>query len=193
MPKTQPAVKDDMVECTAKIRSLITLFFNAVYKGDLKIVQKLHKHLRMDLDNFSSDEGMTALQIACDRGHENVAEWLIYEAKADLNAPDMINDSRAIHYAVKGYNNVKVKEGKKPIKLILCASFRCWIEILIMLIEKGTDLDVRTDSGTTTLLIAVSNQFTECSRLLIHAGCGLNFKVLYSLALLYTSSLYSVI
>lgn len=184
MPKTQPAGKDDMVECTAKIRSLITLFFNAVSKGDLKIVQKLHKHLRMDLDDFWSDEGMTALQIACERGHENVAEWLIYEAKADLNAPDMINDSRAIHYAVKGYDNVKQKERKKKtLKFFLRTIFRCWIEILIMLIEKGADLDVRTDSGTTALHMAVSNQFTECSRLLIHAGCGFNFKVIYSLAI----------
>ena len=43
-----------------------------------------------------------------------------------------------------------------------------------MLIEKGADVDVQTECGKTALHIAVSNQLTECSRLLIDAGCDVN-------------------
>jgi len=48
-----------------------------------------------------------------------------------------------------------------------------------MLIANGVQLDIQNRSGKTALHLAVSNQFTECCRLLIDAGCDVNLQVFY--------------
>ena len=53
------------------------------------------------------------------------------------------------------------------------------VDILKMLIAKGVSLDSQNRSGKTAVYLAVSNQFTECCRLLIGAGCDVNLHVLY--------------
>ena len=62
-----------------------------------------------------------------------------------------------------------------------------------MLIANGVQLDYQNRSGKTALHLAVSNQFTECCRLLIDAGCNVNSQVLYCLIHLHLESLiYSI-
>jgi len=46
-----------------------------------------------------------------------------------------------------------------------------------MLIERGAHLDSRNHSGKTALHIAVSDQSTDCIRLLIQRGCNVNIQV----------------
>ncbi len=48
-----------------------------------------------------------------------------------------------------------------------------------MLIAKGIQLDCKNRSGKTALHLAVSNQFTECCRVLTDAGCDVYIQVLY--------------
>jgi len=46
-----------------------------------------------------------------------------------------------------------------------------------MLIAYGVQLDCQNRCGKTVLQLAVSNQFTDCCRLLIDAGCDVNIQV----------------
>ena len=100
--KTAVQHEEYLTECTTKIDSLITSFFNAVDRGDLQLMKMLYTKLRIDLDALWNRRGMSALQVACERGYKNVVNWLIDIIKVDLNASDA-EGLRAIHYAVERY------------------------------------------------------------------------------------------
>jgi len=78
------------------------LFFKAVQEGNLTVVKIHHNHHEFNYNDRINSDGMTALQIACEKGYKNLVEWLIDEAKVDL---DLASEKgfRAVHYAVKGY------------------------------------------------------------------------------------------
>ena len=44
-------------------------------------------------------DGRTALHVACQQGHKEIVEWLLFEAGADLKVADK-EGRRAVHHAV---------------------------------------------------------------------------------------------
>jgi len=50
-------------------------------------------------------------------------------------------------------------------------------DVLKLLIERGVNLNSKDDEGKTPLDYAILWKFTECSRLLIDAGCNINIQV----------------
>lgn len=79
------------------------LFFKAVNEGDLRTVKILYnRQPGVDVEARNSD-GKTALHIASRKGYIDLVEWLLNEAKVDVNKPDL-KSFRAIHHAVLGYN-----------------------------------------------------------------------------------------
>jgi len=77
----------------------IDLFFQAIDEGDLGAIKELHKRFSIDFDARNRD-GMTALQVACEKNYKALARWLVSEAKVSLDLGG-IQDFRAIHSAVQ--------------------------------------------------------------------------------------------
>lgn len=99
LPTIQPSVDKELVDF---IESGRTLFFNAVARGDLRIVQLLHIRGGIDINIQDDNNGMTALQIACKEGHLDIARWIIFDTKVDLEVADD-GGYRALHHAIKRY------------------------------------------------------------------------------------------
>lgn len=94
-----PAHDDEMDALAAK---QLRLFFDVVDKGNLRVAQLLHHRYGVDVGTRNSIDGMTALHIACLKGHFEVVQWILEEALVDLEEEDN-NGFRAIHHAAKGY------------------------------------------------------------------------------------------
>lgn len=94
---TEPAVEKELAEL---IEKSISLFFNAIKRGDLRTAKLLHLHHTIVVDARSTN-GKTALQIACWRGHIDIVKWLLDEIKVDAEQPDK-DGNLPIHYAVDG-------------------------------------------------------------------------------------------
>lgn len=78
------------------------LFFRAVESGNLQVIKNLYSHQKM-LINAQNSTGMTVLQVACQKGREDIVQWLLDDAKVNLEEKNKRNGFRAIHYAVKWY------------------------------------------------------------------------------------------
>lgn len=95
----QPSVEKELVDFMERGRAL---FFNASTRGDLRIVQLLHIRGGIDINVQDGSSGMTALQIACKEGHTDIARWILYDTKVDLEVADDAG-YRALHHAVERY------------------------------------------------------------------------------------------
>ena len=81
-----------------------TIFIDLVGVGSGPEFLKLVKRMNFNVPkvvNCGKPDGLTALHQACKLGHKDIVEWLISEAGADLEKPDL-KGCRAIHYAVDG-------------------------------------------------------------------------------------------
>ena len=90
--------------------------------------------------------GYTALMLASQTGHTDVAKLLI-EAGADVNAQDNNGETALMLVSDEGHT-----------------------DIVKMLIEKGADVNAQTNDGQTALRIASQEGHTEVAQLLIEAG-----------------------
>jgi hypothetical protein len=78
------------------------LFIKAVQEGNLPAVKLLHNHHKFNYNARINSNGMTALQIACEKGYKDLVEWLLNEANVDLDKAAE-KGFRAVHYAVQKY------------------------------------------------------------------------------------------
>lgn len=86
-------------EIAESIKKTVSLFFNAVDRGDLSNAKIFHLHHTIVGDARNAN-GESALHVACIRGHKDMAEWLIDVVKVDIETPSKIG-YRPIHYAVR--------------------------------------------------------------------------------------------
>jgi len=86
---------DELAELIEKEQAL---FFRAVENGNLRVAKLLYSRHSVDVDALNSF-GNTALHIACKSAFVNMVEWLIGEAKADMEKANP-KGLRPIHYAV---------------------------------------------------------------------------------------------
>lgn len=93
----KPTLEQEILDGVSKAAPLL---LKAVQEGDLPAVKLLHKHHKFNYNAQINSDGMTPLQIACGKGYKDLVEWLIDEAKVDL---DLAAEKgfRAVHYAVQ--------------------------------------------------------------------------------------------
>ncbi|KAJ8320154.1 hypothetical protein KUTeg_001741 [Tegillarca granosa] len=120
-------------ETTRPRKSLISL----VVGGDLALVEDFVKENPKAID--VEENGVTALQVACQKGHENIVKCLI-KANANIDKTD--------------------KEGNTP--LHICVENHK-ARVAKMLIENKAKLDVKNQNGMTPLHLAVSENRPVCS------------------------------
>lgn len=79
----------------------VKFFFRAVHSGNLSAVKTLNSLYRVDINALEDvKDGMSALQLASKHGYLDLVQWLLIDAKANLDLQDKTG-SCAIHYAVK--------------------------------------------------------------------------------------------
>lgn len=93
---TEPAVEKALAEL---IEKMVSLFFNAIDRGDLRTAKLLHLHNTVVSDTRNAD-GKTALHIACLKGYKDMVKWLINDVVVDVEKPSSKTGFRPIHYAV---------------------------------------------------------------------------------------------
>jgi uncharacterized protein len=106
---------------------------------------------------FSSDSrdknGVSLLNMAIRKGHANIATILL-EAGADINT-------------------VSGDRGNTP---LMDAAAESNPEILIRLIRSGADMDLKSKSGQTALVLAVGCQSEDAALVLIESGADIEIK-----------------
>ncbi len=170
LESTQPSVEKELTEW---IEKGFTFFFDAITRGDLRTAKLVHMHHNIVGDARNSD-GRTALHIACLKGYKEIVKWLIEEVKADVELPDENDRFFPIHYSVDKYCQLFKSIDNRVLNLFM---FSCMPEVLKLLIENGANLNSKDDDGNTALHLAAWKKFTECSLLLINAGCDVNIQV----------------
>jgi len=94
-----PALDEELLDLASKA---LALFFKAVDEGDLRVFKLLLiNYAVLDADDSNDLDGRTALHIASLKGHYELVEWLLNEAKVDIEKPDF-RGFRAVHFAVIG-------------------------------------------------------------------------------------------
>ena len=84
-------------EIAEAIEKIVSVFMNAVGRGDLRAAKLLHLHHTIVADARNAN-GESALHVACTHGYKDIVEWLIDEVKVDLEKSSKIGH-RPIHYA----------------------------------------------------------------------------------------------
>jgi len=140
----RPQFADALVKAGAHVG-----IHEAAALGDLLRVQESLNMNPADVNSFSED-GFQPLGLAAFFGHTEVAEYLL-EHGADLEMPSH-NDQKVapIHSATAGGEN----------------------KILLRLIEKGVDVNIKQQGGYTALHAAIRNKDLDTIRLLIQNGAN---------------------
>jgi len=92
-----PSIDKERLDLAAK---QVALFFRAVEEGDLRNAKLIHERHGVDAE-AREPKGKTALHLATQRGYKGLVDWLLDEAKVDVNQPDS-KGNRAIHFAILG-------------------------------------------------------------------------------------------
>lgn len=114
----------------------------------------LEEFLKAGFPPDSSDKnGVSMLNIAIRKGHVNIA-CLLLDKGANINS-------------------ISGDRGNTP---LMDAAAEANTEILIKLIKAGADLDLRSKSGQTALVLSVGRQAEEAAIALIESGADSNIK-----------------
>jgi hypothetical protein len=124
--------------------------FEATRNGDLKQLKALVKQ-NPDTVNSVNAMGFNPLMIACYRGQEKAAKFLVANG-ADVNA--------------------RSPEGSA----LQAASYQNNTKLTVFLVKKGADLHVKGPDGNNTLMYAVMNQNAELVAFLVKSGADLTAK-----------------
>jgi len=122
---TQPTIDEELADLDFKA---MELFNKAVYAGDLRSAKILYHRYGVNLAGRNAD-GQTALHVAIQQGHQDIAQWLLDTAGINLDQSDNLN-RREIHHAVN----------------------RCNPQILKMVLDFDIDMNSVTTSGEKILI-----------------------------------------
>lgn len=133
-------------------------FLKAVKYSNIDTIQRYIAYFKqqgINLRNITNSRGESVLHVASLYRTAEIVDLLIDAAAAD------------------GYDyvNAKDRHGLTPIFLaIICNK----IEIVALLINRGSDINVAETAGRTPLMFASSSGFIECSKLLLYHGADVN-------------------
>lgn len=151
-------------------------FFEAASVGKFdEVAHQLYQ--KPDEINDFSEEGFTALGLACYFGQEEVARYLVLKG-AEVNLPSQNGfNVFPLHSAVAGnfngiakmlidnhaHVNVLQKSGLSPLH---SAAQNGNIELIILLLEKGADVNLRMEGGKLPADLAKEKGFEEIAEIL---------------------------
>ncbi len=161
--------------------------FDAAYNGETETVKMLcETGAQVDNKMFSYDH-KTPLQVAIENGHSSTAQYLIKEAKADVNIADAHSDP-AFHLAVGRGSLQMVKllceagaqvsgRNRNGHTVLQCAIEQGHSSIAEYLIKEAkADMNLVREEGNTLLHLAAINGNTETVDVLLNEGVSIESK-----------------
>ncbi|OWF54450.1 E3 ubiquitin-protein ligase mind-bomb-like isoform X2 [Mizuhopecten yessoensis] len=158
----------DMLKVQPPVQAASANIVQAAAQNDINTIQQVLSQ-KPDKVNFSQD-GKTALHLACYEGHSQVVTLLLkYNANLDLQ--DGEGDS-ALHYAAFGKEtetmkqllnagakvNIVNKAGHSPLHISIGKACEEAVEILV---RHGSDVNIKADDGDTTMHDAVQQRMGQ--------------------------------
>ena len=149
----------------------------AIRKGDFGAVRQIWAEEEIDVNASGGMHGTTPLITALLLEHSEMVEFLIYEAKADVNAPGERN-SVPLH-VVENADLAKalLKAGAKVNRpdsfgwtSLMFAALNGHVAIVQIFLDAGADVNAKTKKGKTALSLAIENGETETEKLLRKHG-----------------------
>lgn len=152
----------------------------AAFRGDLEEVKRL---LNGGADiNTHDNYGRTALLRAADQGHLEVVNVLL-DKGADLNTKDNRGETALIAAVRKHHSEVaNVLLGKGVYQedlgalVLVVAAAEGRLEVVRLLLDKGTDVNTKDEYGRTALMAASWEGRLEVVKLLLDKGADVNAK-----------------
>jgi ankyrin repeat protein len=150
-----------------------TPLITAAFFGDLETVKLLLDH-GADL-NILDDHGITAVQSAADGGHPQAVKLLLSKGgKITLAAAGCIGDPAEVQRLIQEGADVNAN-GFLDSKPLMAAIRGGNLDIIKMLLEKGADVHIRSLTGETALMMAVSaKDQPDVVKLLLEKGADVN-------------------
>lgn len=167
----KPAITTILIEFLESL----TLFESAAAGKFDEVAHQIFKN--PNLINDYSDDGFTALGLACYFGNEEIARYLVLKG-ADVNLPSKngyhvypIHSSTAGNFTgitkmlIENDADVNVvqQSGVTPLH---SAAQNGNVQIIILLLEKGANVDIRMEGGKLPADLAKEKGFTEIAEIL---------------------------
>ncbi|MDD5773688.1 MAG: ankyrin repeat domain-containing protein [bacterium] len=142
--------------------------------------------LKMLLDkgaiiNAKTDKGDNALIYAAREGHTEIVKILLAKG-ADLHAKDKYGRTVLMEVTDRGYKDIlrslenKGTDMTSDITALVNSEWNNYMQIVEILLDKGLEVNAKTNSGFTALMGAARNSNKEIVKLLLRKGADVNAK-----------------
>ena len=161
----------------------------AASRGNLDLVKSIHGR-GIDI-NAEGEDGKTALMLACEKGHEEIVEYLIVQgADMTMQTDWGYTALTASMVECEGLGNIRneliitliesgvdVNAKTRKISPLIAASGNGNVEIVSKLIKKGAKVSWKTSKlGEFPLLYATGGGHVDVVKILIEYGAKVNWK-----------------
>ena len=130
-------------------KKLEEALYDAAEIGKPDIVQEL---LKLDVNPHAGKDGISAVAVATSRGHERIVRMLLDASDSLPNLEGSPNDSIPLHQAIRNGH----------------------VNIAALLLDYGTSIQTRDDSGRTALFEALSTPDVRGAALLLKNGIDIS-------------------
>ena len=142
--------------------------FKATQSGDVEKVRKILKHGKCTV-NCTDSTGWTPLHWACNKGHVDVVRVLVSEFKADITIQTFTGATpltlaainrhdNVVHALLSDYQCLVDAKGQGGYTALHYSCRDGHVDIVKILVKHKANVNARTDSGDTPLILATRNK-----------------------------------
>lgn len=155
----------------------MTPLMYASYLGNYEIVRYLVEEKKADI-NIENEYGWTALKYASDEGRLEIVKYLVENgASVDAEVLTITKNLEVFEYLLEQGNLNINSVGYLGMTALSLASIEYGnLEMIKYLLEKGADINVKNEDGSTALMTASMYGNLEIIKYLIENGADINAK-----------------
>jgi len=172
------------IDLDTKAEGVGPAVYDAARRGKLEMVKAM-KEAGADMNNVGGSNEIPPLSIAIAAGHNEVARYLINQAKVDVNIEGKDGASPVFHAAQVGNfemlkllkkagANLDTVGGPNKVSAVAIASETGFLKLVDYFISEGVDLNRQGLDGDTPVYLAASRGHLDIVKALQKAGANLN-------------------